>query len=127
MDKPTLISNSKKGNEFIGKYVDSVIRLEKEKEEWIKELREKGIKACHPNDGWVDRIDNKVHFAYPLFDDGVNIGDKIMLGFKKNCGEKLVRVVDIETTFLKYYYFEDVELPKSPKTGFFNKIKSFFK
>lgn len=44
-------------------------------------LRRAGIKAAHPDDGWVDRKKNTIHFAYPQFNDGAGIGDKIALGW----------------------------------------------
>lgn len=50
-------------------------------EAWIAMLRREGIKAAHPDDGWVDRENNTVHFAYPQFNDGAGIGDKIALGW----------------------------------------------
>lgn len=78
-------------------------------QKWIKELRSKGIKACHPNDGWVDRKRNRIHLAYPLFNDGLNVGDKIMLGWATDPGShRLVRVTKIESSLLLYYHFEDV-------------------
>lgn len=50
-------------------------------EAWIAMLRSHGIKAAHPDDGWVDRENNTVHFAYPQFNDGAGVGDKIALGW----------------------------------------------
>ncbi len=48
---------------------------------WLSMLRREGIKAAHPDDGWVNRQKNTVHFAYPQFDDGAGIGDRIALGW----------------------------------------------
>lgn len=50
-------------------------------EAWIAMLRREGIKAAHPDDGWVDREKNTVCFAYPQFNDGAGVGDKIALGW----------------------------------------------
>lgn len=48
--------------------------------QWCDELREAGIRAAHPDDGWVDRDANTVHFAYPQFAGRVEPGDLIALG-----------------------------------------------
>ena len=78
---------------------------------YIAELREKGIKALHPNDGWVNREENYFQLVYPDFNDGVNVGDKVMLSFGKGNCERLVIVKDIKTNIFdrKYYYFEDIK------------------
>ena len=51
---------------------------------WIAQLRLIGIKAAHPDDGWVDRKSSATHdfvqFQYPQFDDGPQVGDLIALG-----------------------------------------------
>jgi len=82
---------------------------EKKEKEWIKNLREKGFKAAHPNDGWVDREKNRVHFAYPQFDDNPQVGDLIMLGWDCGMYDRIVRVIKIEDGILggKYFYFKD--------------------
>jgi hypothetical protein len=51
-----------------------------EQREWVARLRSEGVKAAHPDDGWVDRDANKVHLAYPDFNDGLTIGDLLALG-----------------------------------------------
>ena len=50
---------------------------------WVEWLRAYGIKAAHPDDGWVDRSGkyHTVQFVYPQFDDGVAEGDLICLGW----------------------------------------------
>ena len=53
-------------------------------QKWVEELRKSGFKAAHPNDGWVNRENNEVHFAYPQFNDGATIGDLVMLGWPWN-------------------------------------------
>jgi hypothetical protein len=59
--------------------------MEREKQEWIAQLRSIGIKAAHPDDGWVNRKKSEHHdfvqFCYPQFNDGVQAGDKIALGW----------------------------------------------
>lgn len=89
---------------------------------WVQDLRDQGFKAAHPDDGYVDREKNNVYFAYPHFDDGVNIGDKIVLGWH-NEKSRVVKIIDIEKMEILivpdkptiYYYFEEVEKPKQPK------------
>lgn len=53
---------------------------ERDKQEWITGLRARGVKASHPDDGWVDRMNNEIHLMYPDFDDGIAIGDLLALG-----------------------------------------------
>lgn len=53
-------------------------RLERE---WISGLRAAGVKAAHPDDGWVDRRANTVCFVYPQFNDGARVGDLVALGY----------------------------------------------
>lgn len=48
---------------------------------WIAELRSKGIKAAHPDDGWVNRDNNSIQFVYPQFNDKPKAGDRIVLGW----------------------------------------------
>lgn len=59
--------------------------MRSEQQKWIADLRSIGIKAAHPDDGWVDRKKAEHHdfvqFVYPQFDDGVAVGDKIALGW----------------------------------------------
>ena len=54
--------------------------MEAAQDRWIAELRAAGVKAAHPDDGWVDRVNNSVSFCYPQFNDGAGIGDIIALG-----------------------------------------------
>lgn len=60
----------------------------------IADLRAQGVKAAHPDDGWVDRRRNEVRFVYPAFNDGVQVGDVIALGWPWS-GYRLVRVVEV--------------------------------
>ena len=55
--------------------------MESDQNAWIASLRAAGVKAAHPDDGWVDRERDTVFFCYPQFDDGVAIGDLIALGW----------------------------------------------
>ena len=77
---------------------------------WVAQLRKQGIKAAHPNDGWVDREALTIHFAYPQFNDGAGIGDLVMLGWPGEKPEKLrlVRLIGTTGTMLKRFTFTDV-------------------
>ncbi|MFW5962178.1 MAG: hypothetical protein ACOCQR_01005 [bacterium] len=79
---------------------------------WIKMLLKKGVKAAHPDDGWVNRKDDYVNFAYPQFNMGVEEGDLIALGWSsKNTGYRIVEVVAIKEPFPgeKCYFFKEIE------------------
>ena len=79
---------------------------------WIEELRKSGFKASHPNDGWVNRDKNEVHFAYPHFNDEANIGDLVMLGWhydKKTW--RAVRIVGSRNIFGNIWWkFDDAQI-----------------
>lgn len=60
--------------------------------EWIAGLRAQGVKAAHPDDGWVDRERNLVHLAYPQFNDGLGVGDLLALGWSDD-RMRIVRVM----------------------------------
>lgn len=104
----TLIS----GNPSVVKsWINSCEESKNKQQNWINKLRKNGIKAAHPDDGWVDRINNKIHFCYPHFNDGAKVGDLIVLGWHFN--EKKQRVVKIireENQLLQYFYFEEVKM-----------------
>ena len=69
--------------------------MKQKKADWIAELREQGFKAAHPNDGWVDREKNIISFCYPQFDDGVEVGSKVMLGWPGERGRlRPIRLVE---------------------------------
>lgn len=73
--------------------------MEQQQAAWIAELRAAGVKAAHPDDGWVDRELDTVYFCYPQFDDGVSVGDLIALGWpqwsRKKKQHRIVRVIGI--------------------------------
>lgn len=68
-------------HEFAGLARSIANEMEAELNQWIAELRAKGVKAAHPDDGWVDRKNNTVLFQYPDFNDGAGIGDLVALGW----------------------------------------------
>lgn len=80
---------------------------------WIEQIREAGAKASHPDDGWVDRTNNIVQFAYPHFNDDPQVGDMIVLGSPPHSDKiqhRFVRVTEIRQggffTPVTYYSFE---------------------
>lgn len=58
---------------------------------WLAGLREQGVKAAHPDDGWVNREANKVHLCYPQFNDGLVVGELLALGWPDR--HRIVRVI----------------------------------
>lgn len=60
-------------------------KMRKAIDEWIARLRAHGIKAAHPDDGWVDRKNNIVRFMFPYFNDNLSVGDIFVLGGYDKC------------------------------------------
>lgn len=81
-----------------------------QQEEWVKMLRGKGFKAAHPNDGWHDREKRKIFLAYPQFDDGVRVGDKIALGYPWEASYTTINVVSVTHGMIDpittYYHYK---------------------
>ena len=65
---------------FVAMWHDICGKAEADKATWISTLIEVGFKAAHPNDGWVDRKNLTLRFAYPQFNMGAGVGDLVMLG-----------------------------------------------
>ena len=93
--------------DFVEAFHNSINAYERKEADWIKKLRSEGFKAAHPNDGWVDRENNKIHFAYPQFNDGAKIGDKIMIGCPEQ-NERPVIITREEGGLINYYFFKDM-------------------
>ena len=99
-------ANDAAGAEFIAGLAQIVADGEKKEAEWIEHLRQQGIKAAHPNDGWMqlehpslgwmnrgewdslmvqyqdgrEDADKRITLQYPQFNDGVDVGDNMVLG-----------------------------------------------
>jgi hypothetical protein len=101
--------NCVKGNpEIVNRWIDICDKAENSEKLWIEHLREKGFKASHPNDGWVDRENHEVYFAYPQFNDGADVGDLVMLGWSDDKkSERPIRLIGKRELLLTYYKFED--------------------
>lgn len=84
-------------HEAVATFATIACDMERDQSAWIAALRAAGVKAAHPDDGWVDRECNTVFFCYPQFDDGVAVGDLIALGWpqwgSKKPQHRIVRVI----------------------------------
>lgn len=69
------------GIEFARLMAQTDRRMAEEEGEWVARLRADGVKAAHPDDGWVDRHLNEVYLCYPQFNDGLGIGARLALGW----------------------------------------------
>ncbi|MGP5531217.1 hypothetical protein ACTXMK_05355 [Psychrobacter celer] len=65
---------------FYATLAESIQDNRKLKSLWIENLRHQGYKMAMPNDGWVDRENLTISLVYPHFNDGLNVGDKAVLG-----------------------------------------------
>lgn len=69
---------------------------------WILQLRSIGIKAAHPDDGWVDRTTSSVHdfltLQNPSFNDGLRVGELIAIGEPDHY--RVRRVLSVQATRL---------------------------
>ena len=76
----TVRANDDVGLRFAEGFAQRMREYHEREREWVREMQEAGVKAAHPDDGWVDRARNTVHFCYPQFDFGPTVGDRIVLG-----------------------------------------------
>ena len=91
-------------------------RMHDDKKAWIARLRDHGVKAAHPDDGWVDRERNRVHLCYSDFNDGLQVGDLLALGAPWR-DTRIVRIVGSSDNRLAvgieprpwYWHFEAVD------------------
>lgn len=90
--------------EFVDRALTIWRSMQDEERDWIRDLRARGVKAAHPDDGWVKRDEKKVHLEYPQFGSvrTLEIGDLIALGspdrsFLQSRPTRLVRVIDFST------------------------------
>lgn len=70
-----------------------IMQRKKKTEEFCDYLKKQGVKALHPDDGWVDRKENTVYFCYPDFLEEINVGDQIALGDYKEY--RICQVIEI--------------------------------
>lgn len=110
---------------FVALYADIATSMERDQEAWIAALRAAGVMAAHPDDGWVNRKDNRVQFVYPQFNDGAKAGDLVALGWPQWSSAKpqhrIVRLVEFHrgTFGAGAWKFEPASAPvhREPKRG----------
>lgn len=93
---------------FYTTFANVVSEDKRKTREWIDCLRSKGIRAAHPDDGWVNRDTNEVILTYPYFGKILEIGDSIALGDYREY--RIVHVTNIREGYvgnLKYYKFAE--------------------
>lgn len=93
------------GAEFVDRWRQSCNEGEQRESRWVAGLRSMGIKAAHPDDGWVDREKNSVNFCYPQFNDGVKEGDQIALGWPERWRVVTVREIKHRCLSGEHYMF----------------------
>lgn len=113
--------------EFINNWKRIGKEMAENEREWVEQLRSQGVKAAHPDDGWVDRENNTIYFAYPQFNDGVQIGDTIALGWDWH-RTRLVRVIGVIEQPLMgepRYAFEPIVEPAGKKLRWWERLLRF--
>lgn len=101
-------NGSDTGNSFAAHFLATCARIDAEEQAWCQRLRDEGIAAAHPDDGWVDRQKNTVRFAYPHFHARpIEAGAKVALGWPDKY--RIVEITKVETGILdsKIYHFEE--------------------
>jgi hypothetical protein len=111
----TLMSGVSGSAEGVAMFSSIATSMEREQDAWIASLRAAGVKAAHPDDGWVDRTHNTVQFVYPQFNDGAKAGDLVALGWPRWGSEKpchrIVRLIELERgAFSSSWRFEPASL-----------------
>jgi len=75
---------------------------------WVDKLIKEGVKAAHPDDGWVKREISEVHFCYPYFLSKIEIDSVIVLGTPEEF--RRCRVVEIRESIFQMVYYKFVEI-----------------
>jgi hypothetical protein len=70
---------------------DQSRRMVDEQADWVAHLRALGVRAAHPDDGWVDREANTVRLEYPQFGGRLAVGDLLALGSPRD-DTRIVRI-----------------------------------
>jgi hypothetical protein len=105
MSEPRLIAD---GQEFIRLWRETEKRQQREMDEWIAFLRQRGIVGAHPNDGWVDREKQELILTYPQFNDGIAVGKRMALGSPHQFVVVEITGVRSGITGLKYWSYEEI-------------------
>lgn len=80
VDPETQIKMSTKDRKIADLWVTLLSQTKTEEKKWVAALKKAGVKAAHPDDGWVNRATNVVTFVYPQFYTHLAPGDIIALG-----------------------------------------------
>jgi len=99
--------NDSIGKDFVDNFLYNELEYNKRQKTWIELLRQIGVTAAHPDDGWVDRHNNEVILCYPRFNDGLKVGDVLALGDCDNY--RLVKIIEHRIGWLgtNYWIFKD--------------------
>lgn len=101
---------------FLDSWTKTCLEGHRRERAYIAALRARGIKAAHPDDGWVKHETNELHFCYPHFNDGAKTGDLVALGYEFDTTTRIVRLLDFTTGTLsgmRWWRFEVVEKLKN--------------
>ena len=84
----------------------------------ISYFRSINIKAAHPDDGWVDRENNTVILEYPIFQNEISVGDKIVLYENLSYKYRIVEVTEVLSDIYDFrkYVFKPIIKQKKTKT-----------
>jgi len=70
---------------------------------WKKKLREKGVKAACPANSCNEKL-KTINVNYPIFNDGIEIGDKVAVGSPGNYYLVVILKVDDDSYWESYIY-----------------------
>lgn len=76
----TATANDAVGAEFLRGFAQIGKEHDQKLNALCKQLQAEGVKALHPNDGWVTRLDNGViqfRLAYPRYQMRFGVGDRV--------------------------------------------------
>lgn len=101
-------NGSTAGDSFVALYAKVCAEDREQERQWIASLRLQGVKAAHPDDGWIDRKKSLLHFAYPQFNDGAAPGDLVALGWAEKW--RIVKLLGVKDGLFGFrqYRFEEV-------------------
>lgn len=78
----TATAHDAAGARFLAEFSADIADHHRRKQEWEAALVAQGILIAHPDDGWVDRTANTIHFAYPTFQrTPPAVGVRVALGW----------------------------------------------
>ena len=99
-------NGSPAGNKFVTEFAWITEKQHEDEAAWIARLRAGRVAAAHPDDGWVDRENNAIYFAYPQFNDGVCVGCVVALGDEEEY--RLVKITRKSGFLLDRWHFREL-------------------